>query len=182
VARAVCSDPVPEVLATGRRWRRRLVVHLRCPRSAIPVGMKPRVILIPDPKRGGPPEGIVMLSLFAGPDNPDFVDLVARGVLDGDTDLDAEVAEDEIEARVRMLFPFSQETVARCPTRRPRWDDDDWLEDPPPGIGWPGEIDLRVSTRPPMYRLDRSGAAGLGLEGDLLLGWRGGDAIAAELR
>jgi len=182
LSEVVCSDPIPEVLASGRRWRRRRIVHLRCPRSAIPVGMKPRVILLSDPARRGSPEGPVMLSLFPKPGDPDLVDLVARSVLDEDAEADPKVAEDEIEARVRALFPFSQEAIARCPIRRPRWDDDDWLEDPPPGTGWPGEIDLRVSTRPPMYRLDRSGAAGLGLEGDLLLGWRGGDAIAAELR
>lgn len=181
VARAVCSDPVPGFLKSNRRWHRRSVIHLRCPRSEIPVGMKSRVILMPDPKRERPHEGPLMLSLFPRPNDSDFVDLVARCVTGNGDDLDAKAAEDEIEARVRALFPFSQDSIQRCPTRTPRWDDDDWLEDPPPGIGWPCEIDLRVSTRPPMYRLDRSAAGGLGLEGDLLLGWRAGDAIAAEL-
>ena len=51
----------------------------------------------------------------------------------------------------------------------------------PPGQGWPGDTDLRLSSRPPIYHLDRSAVAGLGLEGDLLLGWRAGDAIAEEL-
>jgi hypothetical protein len=32
-----------------------------------------------------------------------------------------------------------------------------------------------------VYRLDRAEVGGLGLEGDLLLGWRAGDAIAHEL-
>jgi hypothetical protein len=32
-----------------------------------------------------------------------------------------------------------------------------------------------------VYRLDRAGVAGLGLEGDLLLGWRAGDAVAADI-
>ena len=59
---------------------------------------------------------------------------------------------------------------------------DAWLEDPEPGDGWPSEIDLRVSGRPAVYRLDRSQVAGLGVEGDLLLGWRSGDVIASELR
>jgi hypothetical protein len=62
----------------------------------------------------------------------------------------------------------------------PRWDDDDWLEDPPESPGALAE--LRISSRPPVFRLDRSRFGGLGLEGDLLVGWRGGDAIAAELR
>ena len=69
----------------------------------------------------------------------------------------------------------------RCTAPRPRWDDDAWLEDPPRKLGWPTQIPLRVSSRPPVYRLDRAEVGGLGLEGDLLLGWRAGDAIASEL-
>jgi hypothetical protein len=43
----------------------------------------------------------------------------------------------------------------------PQWDNDDgWLEDPKPGGGWPGEIDLRLSSRPPIYHLDRAAIAG----------------------
>ena len=83
--------------------------------------------------------------------------------------------------RLRTVMPFAEKKLTRRPVDRPLWDDDDWLEDPPPGQGWPAEIGLRVNGRPPVYRLDRAGGAGLGLEGDLLLGWRGGDAIAAEL-
>ena len=71
--------------------------------------------------------------------------------------------------------------MTNVPLIRPRWDDDNWLEDPPRKLGWPTQVPLRVSSRPPVYRLDRSEIGGLGLEGDLLLGWRGGDAIASEL-
>ena len=65
--------------------------------------------------------------------------------------------------------------------RRPVWDDDGWLEDPGPGSGWPAEIDIRSLSKPAVYQLDRACVGNLGVEGDLLLGWRGGDAIAAEL-
>jgi hypothetical protein len=79
-------------------------------------------------------------------------------------------------------MPFCGDELEQIEVTPPQWDSDDgWLEDPPPGRGWPAEIDLRLSTRPPIYHLDRAAVAGLGLEGDLLLGWRGGDAIAAEL-
>ncbi len=178
----VCSDETPRVLASDRPWRRRLAIHLRCRASAIPEGMGRRLILLPDPGGEGIAAEAITLSLFAQPDDPGSVDLIARGVLDADIDRDPKLGGDAIEARVRTLLPSSQDSMVRCQVRNPRWDDDDWLEDPSPGVGWPGDIDLRVSARPPMYRLDRAGVAGLGLEGDLLLGWRAGDAIAAELR
>ena len=79
-------------------------------------------------------------------------------------------------------MPFCGDKLMPIEVPAPQWDNDDgWLEDPKPGVGWPGEIDLRLSSRPPIYHLDRAAVAGLGLEGDLLLGWRGGDAIAGEL-
>jgi hypothetical protein len=79
-------------------------------------------------------------------------------------------------------MPFCGDELAQIEIEMPRWDSDDgWLEDSAGQNGWPGEIDLRLSARPPIYHLDRAAAAGLGLEGDLLLGWRAGDAIAAEL-
>ncbi len=79
-------------------------------------------------------------------------------------------------------MPFCGDKLLPIDFVPPGWDSDDgWLEDPPPGTGWPADIDLRLSTRPPIYHLDRAAVAGLGLEGDLLLGWRGGDVIAGEL-
>jgi hypothetical protein len=67
------------------------------------------------------------------------------------------------------------------PFPRPRWDDELALEDPAPGSGWPGEVALRLLSRPPVYRLPREETAVLGFEGDCLLGWRAGEAILAEL-
>jgi hypothetical protein len=87
-----------------------------------------------------------------------------------------------VAIRLRDLMPFCGDRLDQIEVKMPQWDHDDgWLEDPPPGQGWPGETDLRISARPPIYHLDRSAVAGLGLEGDLLLGWRAGDAIAEEL-
>jgi hypothetical protein len=91
-------------------------------------------------------------------------------------------ARSEIAERLRDLMPFCGDRLDVIEVGIPQWDSDDgWLEDPRPGRGWPGETDLRVSSRPPIYHLDRAAVAGLGIEGDLLLGWRAGDAIAQEL-
>ncbi len=175
----------PDFLDTRRSARRRLALHLRCKCDAIPESMGKRVILTPDPER--PDDlGDVLLRVHHTPSDTEAADFVARAIvpldlLASDADFDPEPWEDRIEARVRTLLPFARKKLARRSISRPRWDDDDWLEDPPPGGGWPAEVDLRVNGRPPVYRLDRAGVAGLGLEGDLLLGWRGGDAIAAEL-
>ena len=40
---------------------------------------------------------------------------------------------------------------------------------------------IRISSRPPLYELPREALASLGVEGDVLLGWRAGDRIAADL-
>jgi hypothetical protein len=184
LAGAIEPDRRPDFLALQRTAARRLALHLRCKSIAIPEGMAERVVLLPDPEQ--PDElALVTLSVHRSPREPETVDVIARAVvpvrLEAARDIDPAIWEDRIEDRVRRLLPFAEKKLARCKVLRPHWDDDDRLEDPPPGKGWPAEVDLRVIGRPPVYRLDRAGVAGLGFEGDLLLGWRGGDAIAAEL-
>lgn len=188
LARAVEPGSWPDFLDSSRTARRRLAVHLRCKTAALPEGMGRRLVVTDDPER---PDGLgdVTVSLYASSESATSVEMVARAMLPDDPvearvqdqEQDLLALEDRIEARVRGLIPFADKRLTRRKLERPLWDDDDWLEDPPPGQGWPAEIDLRVNGRPPVYRLDRAGVAGLGLEGDLLLGWRGGDAIAAEL-
>jgi hypothetical protein len=78
-------------------------------------------------------------------------------------------------------MPFAGERRVSVPVPELRWDDDSWLADPAPEAGWPALAELRLPSRQPIYSLDRCSVAGLGFEGDLLLGWRGGDAIAADL-
>ncbi len=182
LARVVDPASWPNFLDASRPARRRLAVHLRCKTAALPEGMGRRLVIMPNPEvEDG--LGDVTSSLYAS-DSAKSIEVVGRAVVPGAPALgDDEIAalEDRIEARLRTLMPFAERRLTRLPIDRPLWDDDDWLEDPPPGQGWPAEIVLRVNGRPPVYRLDRAGVAGLGLEGDLLLGWRGGDAIAAEL-
>jgi hypothetical protein len=86
-----------------------------------------------------------------------------------------------ITAAVSELLPFSAPSLERVRARPPRWDVEDQLADPPPGGGWPGESEIRLACRQPVYALERSVVASLGFDGDLLLGWRAGDAIAADL-
>jgi hypothetical protein len=179
LAAVLDQDPIPNFLQTAPTTARRLAIHLRCPRTLLPEGMGSSVILTGDGQAAPKGPDPVSLSVYPNPDRPDEVDVVARSVVDPTDDLTA--VEHALEQRVRELFRFSGSRLTRCPVEHPRWDDDGWLEDPPAGRGWPSETTLRVSTRPPVYCLNRADVAGLGIEGDLLLGWRAGDAIAADL-
>jgi hypothetical protein len=98
-------------------------------------------------------------------------------------DADDGAAHDRMEAAVRALLPFSERRLARvAEAPRPAWDDERVLGDPPgTGGGWPTEVEIRLATRAPVYALPREELAGLGAEGDLLLGWQAGDTIAAAL-
>jgi hypothetical protein len=188
LARALAPKPLPALFVSKKPQRYRAAIHLRARKDVIAEGMAARVIIVPAPANESarptdehrrPEAPLVTVSTFPDPGR-DELDLVARTIVDAAGDLAARDA--EIEERVRSLLPFSDKGIERVEYRRPLWDDDAWLEDPESGDGWPGEIDLRVSSRPAVYRLDRSQVAGLGVEGDLLLGWRSGDVIASELR
>ena len=89
--------------------------------------------------------------------------------------------EAEITDALTGLLPFAEGRLVRVREPEPRWDHDVLLADPPAGVGWPAEIELRLPTKQPIYQLDRAAVGSLGFEGDTLLGWRGGDAIAADL-
>ena len=86
-----------------------------------------------------------------------------------------------IERAIRDLLPFSQGQLERRPLPTRHWDTDAWLADPPPHRGWPDDLEVRLSSRPSVYSVERSNVGALGAEGELWLGWRAGDAIAEEL-
>ncbi len=94
---------------------------------------------------------------------------------------DPAARESEMIAAASALMPFAEGRLIPVAEPEAVWDDDVALEEPSAGEGWPGEVDIRLGTKQPLYRLDRAGVAGLGFEGEILLGWRGGDAIAADL-
>ena len=176
--------PAPNFLERVSARSYRGVFLYRVPVSVLPEGMSARIILPgPDPAEDG---GTVTVTAFPSQTHPGHVDLVARSVVPVDEPARLsgrlKAMGQTIARRLEALMPFCGDRLLTIEVTSPRWDSDDgWLEDARPGSGWPAEIDLRLSTRSPIYHLDRAGAGGLGLEGDLLLGWRGGDAIAAQL-
>jgi hypothetical protein len=179
LARAVGEDPVPEPLRAPPATRRRLSLHFRLKPDALPSGLGPRVIVVREMQRQMDATNVVTLRLFPPARPRDPVDLVASAVIPSQAEDDS--AETEITAAVTELLPFAQRSLTRVRWRAPRWDVEDLLADPSPGQGWPGESEVRLACRQPVYALERCGVASLGFDGDLLLGWRAGDAIAADL-
>jgi len=180
LAGVVDQDPVPDLLATPAPSRRRLVVHLRMPRAQLPSGMARRVLVVRDPSL--PPDGtnLIRVRAFAGEPRSGLVDLLASAVIAAD-EADVAAREHEIEAAVAELLPFARGELSRSEEPTPRWDRDDWLCDPPASRGWPAACDVRLGSRPATFAFDRAEIGALGFEGDLILGWRGGDVVAAEL-
>ncbi len=175
---APTARPVPTILARGGTRAFRAAFLYSVPTAILPEGMSARLIL-PELDADHPTTAI---TAFPSQTHAQRIDLVARAVVpDRDPERLARLRR-AIALRLRELMPFCRDSLAGVTVEMPRWDGDDgWLEDPQPGLGWPSEIDLRISARPSIYHLDRAAVAALGFEGDLLLGWRGGDAIAAEL-
>lgn len=180
LAAVVEQDPVPEILAGPPPTCRRVSVHLRTRRAALPEGMAKRVIAVGDAERPMRGTNVVTLRVFPNARRDDSVDLVAASVVAAD-DADLRAHEAKIESQVARLMPFAEHALARQRDPEPRWDTDRWLCDPAPGSGWPETQEARLSARPPTWVLDRTGVGGLGFEGDVLLGWRVGDAVAGEL-
>jgi len=180
LANAVAQDPVPELLSAPAPTRRRLKVHLRCRRSLLPTGMSKRVIAVRSPERPMEGTNVISLRVFPSAGRDDSVDLVASSVVAAD-ETNIAAREAEIEAGVTELMPFAAGALARQESTSPRWDSDDWLSDPAASAGWPATCNIRVSSRSATFVLDRAAVAGLGFEGDVLLGWRAGDCVAAEL-
>jgi hypothetical protein len=141
--------------------------------------MATRVIRIGDPDRPISGTNLIRLRTFGDGRGNDRVDLVASAVVPADADMHS--VGEEIEAAVADLLPLGQEGWVRVKLPEVRWDRDELLSDPPETRSGPAEASLRPISRLPAYVLDRAQSGALGFEGDLLLGWRAGDAIAAEL-
>lgn len=178
LARAVDQEEIPGLLRAPIERRRRLALHFRIPRHAVPEAMAARVLCIADPQ--APLEGanLVAIRVFHGGGDAERADLVVSATLPTEG-IDARSLEREITATAAAILPFADAKRVRSP--EVRWDTDDPLPDPAPGVGWPAEIEVRAAARPPVYCLDRSAVASLGVEGDLLLGWRTGEAILSDL-
>ncbi len=172
---------VPDFLPDAPPLRRRGWIALRMPANALPEGMARRVLHVRDPLAAFEGANLVRISAYPERHGRDVVVVAAFLLPSGveeDTDLERTVAEG-----VLSLMPFAREHVRLlAPLPRPGWDDELALEDPPPGTGWPGEIELRLLSKPSVFRLPREQVGVLGVEGDCLLGWRAGEAILSELR
>jgi len=182
LAAALAADGggAPDFLAGPTPTRRRIALplHLRAP--VLPEGMARRVVRVIDP--GLPVEGTncVSLVVLPSPHGGDSRDLVASAIVAAGSDAERAAAEARIEQAVRELMPFSQGHIVRDPLPAVRWDEES-PGDPAVGESWPSDVEIRVSSRPPVYALPRDAVAGLGFEGAILLGWRAGDAIRADL-
>lgn len=184
LADALDQSPVPAFLDVPPVRRRRVWMHWRAARGLLPECMSDRVVCTPDPAASTGRIGAVALRVFRGAAGRDRVDLLASTVGPMETDgsgADTKRMEAQIEATVRTLLPLAGDGLERIPVVEPLWDSDSLLADPQGDETWPAEVDLRLTSRPAVYALDRAWVGGLGFEGDVLLGWRGGDAIAGEL-
>ncbi len=170
--------PVPAMLDAAEPRRRRRAMHLHTRADVVPEGMARRVIHVADPAVPIDGANAISISVHPAAGSSDAVDVVATAACDIAAGPAADAA---IEATVRDLMPFSDERLVSRPVETPQWDDDAVLEDPPRAAAWPADVEVRISSRPPVYALPRAAVAGLGVEGDILLGWRAGERIGADL-
>ena len=184
---AASGEPPPEGLQGAPLRGRRLTVHLQGDPAQLPTPMAERLLW------RDADGGMVALRIHRGQRSGDPFDLFASVRLASDAAAaepsvrlasDAAAAEPSARQRVerclRDLLPFAADRLEEHPLPERRWDSDAWLGEAPRGA-WPAEPELRLSSRPPIYHLDRFAVAGLGGEGEMWLGWRAGDAIGDEL-
>lgn len=176
---AACGDRTPAALLAARPERRRVSLHYRGEASALPEGMGERLVSVSRPGAGDD-RAIVTLQVFAGEDRRGRVDLIASAVGPAQAE-SREAIEDWIRRTVRNLIPFSEQSLESVRAPEVTWDDDALRGAPAGSRRWPRPAEIRLSQRPAIFTLDRDAVAPLGLEGDLLLGWRAGDAIADGL-
>ena len=179
LADVLAQDSIPDALRGSPVTGRRQAIHLQIEPENLPEGMAARVIRVGRTDR--PPTGtnVVSLRVFPPvPGDPD-ADLVASAVVEPEDD--PERCRARIAHEVSQLIPFSSDWLRGVDEPEPRWDSDVPLLDPAPGEAWPEACDVRISSRPLVYSVERRALAGLGSEGDLLLGWRAGEAMASDL-
>lgn len=173
------APPSPLLEAAPPPSRRAVWIDVRCDPQVLPEGMASRVIQVVGDADADEP-AVVTLARAPAANPHDAVPIAVRTVIDP-----ARTSRDEAHQRmvdaVRSLMPFSAGRLLEREHALPRWDDDDALCDPEGPATWPPELDLRLAPRRPIFFLPRAETACLGTEGDMLLGWRAGDAIAGEL-
>ncbi|RMF83599.1 MAG: hypothetical protein D6739_07010, partial [Nitrospirae bacterium] len=136
---------------------RRATLHLRVHRDALPEGMGRRVV-VGSEAAGGAPVAIQAFPLRRG---ETACEVVASTVAPAEP-ARLRGAVGRMEETVRALMPFSEGRMGRVRFEPPTWDHDLCLCDPPRGRGWPAEVELRLSSRPPVFHLPREEVAALG--------------------
>ncbi len=180
LAAAHGQDPVPDLLQSTPATHQRIDLHYVARCTVLPEGMASRVICVGSESGLGQDVDVVTVRVLPGAKDSERADLVVSAVLPAEH-ADVATAEARFTPVLERLMPFSRGGFVRQRAPEPVWDSDALLADPAPGSGWPGDCELRRSSRPPVYALDRAGVAALGFEGEVLLGWRAGDAIATDL-
>jgi hypothetical protein len=171
---------LPRALEAPPPPRRRLRVPFRALREALPEPLASRAVVVP----GKPaPAGLARafrLTVHPSRRGRPFAELVAAVSAPDERNLEEPLAA-WVEEGLRALMPFSERGLARAPLpERALWDDDEAEADAETPCAWPGSVDVRPARD--LWALAREPLAGLGAEGELLLGLRAGDALAASLR
>jgi hypothetical protein len=170
------GKPVPGFLGGEPPAFRRCAVHFRALREVVPEPLAPRALL-PAPE-GSSFVSPIRLSVHPSPRGNRFAELVASATIPAEAD--PAPAADALEAEIRELMPFSEKRLKAGPLPPiPGWDDP--MSQPAHASGWPSTVNIRTRSREPVFTLPREEVASLGVEGELLLGWRAGDAIREEL-
>ncbi len=170
----------PDFLPPPPALRRRATIGMKAPREVVPEGMARRVLRVGDPTQ--PIDGANLMRIGLFPEKTGGQIQIVASLLAPAGREPNEADEERLIEAVVELMPFADDRLRRATgLPQPLWDDDLAVEQPRRRAGWPAEIDLRLLTRPPVYRLPREEIGVLGLEGDCLLGWRAGDAIGADL-
>jgi hypothetical protein len=169
---AVHAGPAPALLRQVPARRRRAQFLLRVPAQRLPEAMARRVVA------------------QQGDDEPFRIARLpgARGAAHAELLLSlrapADAADDALAARLERalleLAPFCEGRIERRPDPGARWDRDDLLPELP-RAGAEAFASQRLSSRPSIVALERTAAGAFGFEGELLLGWRAGDELCAEL-
>lgn len=166
---------LPGFLRAEASSHRRHLAHFRAPQERLPDGMGDRLVVVHPASNDNEPPPWVRIRIHPGAGG--MSEIVAS------TDAPANAERTPLlEASVRDLLPFSEDWLETRAVPEASWDSDVWLPAAEPKGTWPRTDTLRVASRPAIYSLARDSMASLGSEGDLLLGWRGGEAIAAELQ
>ncbi len=172
------DKPVPGFLEAPPASHQELSLHLRALREVVPEALEPRALLTP--RESSPLRGPVRLALHPSSRGSRFVEIVASAVVPAQASREETAA--ALEAEVRALMPFSEKRLKAAPLPPlPEWDDPQSRRDPDAASAWPSPLAIRSRSRQPVASLPREAVASLGTEGELLFGWRAGDAIRDEL-